>query len=86
METKRKYFGRIQVKSNSYGEIIKIGVGPKDFKLLEESKNDTGWLTIDVKPSKDGGYYAEIYEPGNSTQQYGNKQAQATNTVTDDLF
>lgn len=86
METKRKYFGRVQVKSNNYGEIIKIGVGPKDFKLLEESKNDTGWLTIDVKQSKDGGYYAEIYEPGNNTQQQNSKPVQAANTVTDDLF
>ena len=84
MEKKRKYFGRVQTKSNNYGEIIKIGVGPQDFELLNSSKGANGWLTIDVKPKQGGGYYAEIYQPNGQYQQQ--TKAQPSNTVSDDLF
>ena len=84
MQSKRKYFGRIQVKENTYGEIIKIGIGPKDFELLNSSKGETGWVTVDIKPRQEGGYYGEIYEP--QAQGQAKAQVQPANTATDDLF
>ncbi len=76
---KRKYIARIDTKETKYGEIIKVSLGPNDFKLLTDERNEKGWVMFDLKKTKDGGYYGEIapkFKP----------KAQATNTVNDDLF
>lgn len=74
----RKYVGRTDVKTTKYGEIIKVSLGPKDFQLLQEERNEKGWVMFDLKRTKDGGYYGEIapqFKPG-----------QAANATSDDLF
>jgi hypothetical protein len=82
METKRKYVGRVETKNTQYGDIIKIGLGPNDLEMINASKSAKGWVTVDVKLKKDGGYYAEIasYEPNSN---YGQPKAAPVN---DDLF
>ena len=82
METKRKYVGRVETKNTQYGDIIKVGIGPNDFEILNSSKSAKGWVTIDIKAKQGGGYYAEIasYEPKAT---YGQPKAAPVN---DDLF
>tara|TARA_R110000868_G_scaffold315459_1_gene576334 strand:- start:736 stop:972 length:237 start_codon:yes stop_codon:yes gene_type:complete len=76
---KRKYVGRLDVKETKYGEIIKVSLGPLDFQLLQDERNEKGWVMFDLKRSKEGGYYGEI-----ATQ--FKPQTEAANTATDDLF
>jgi hypothetical protein len=82
MENKRKYVGRVETKATQYGDIIKVGIGPNDFEILNSSKSAKGWVTIDIKAKQGGGYYAEIasYEPKAT---YGQPKAAPVN---DDLF
>lgn len=83
MENKRKYVGRVETKNTQYGDIIKMGLGPNDFEIINSSKSAKGWVTIDIKAKKDGGYYAEIasFEPKSN---YGQPKVAAP--VNDDLF
>lgn len=83
MESKRKYVGKIDVKGTQYGDIIKMGLGPNDLEIINSSKSAKGWVTIDIKVKKGGGYYAEIasYEP---KMNYGQPKQAAP--VNDDLF
>lgn len=76
---KRKYVGRIDIKETKYGELIKVSLGPKDFKLLSDERNEKGWVIFDLKRTKDGGYYGEVAPIFQA-------KPQATNTVADDLF
>lgn len=75
----RKYIARIDTKETKYGEIIKVSLGPNDFKLLTDEKNEKGWVMFDLKKTKDGGYYGEIAPKFV-------KKPEAANTISDDLF
>ena len=83
MENKRKYVGRVETKATQYGDIIKVGIGPNDFEILNSSKSAKGWVTIDIKAKQGGGYYGEIatFEPKSN---YG--QPKQATPVNDDLF
>jgi len=75
----KQFVGSTRVKTTKYGQIINLGLNQKDLDLLSSKLNDKGWVNIDLKSKKDGGFYAEI-----PTMDF--KTAVATNTEDDDLF
>jgi hypothetical protein len=75
----KQFVGSTRVKTTKYGQIINLGLNEKDLNLLKSKMNDRGWVNIDLKSKKDGGFYAEI-----PTMEF--KGASATNAQDDDLF
>jgi len=75
----KQFVGSTRVKTTKYGQIINLGLNEKDLNLLKGNLNDRGWVNIDLKSKKDGGFYAEI-----PTMEF--KGAKAANTQDDDLF
>ena len=59
--TQKIYVGRVEVKEGQYGELISVAFGPQDFEKLEAAKNERGWVNLNWKQSKEGGYYMEVY-------------------------
>jgi hypothetical protein len=80
------FVGKIDVITTQYGEIIKFKLGPNDFKALEEAKNDSGWVVVDIKEGKKG-KYAQIntYKAKGDAPQGGNRVAPAAPQVQDDF-
>lgn len=76
--TEKQFVGSTRVKTTKYGQIINLGLNQKDLDLLKSKLNDKGWVNIDLKSKKDGGFYAEI-----PTMDF---PAAATNAQDDDLF
>ena len=72
---KKVYVGRVEVKEGKYGELISVALGPQGFEKLEAAKNERGWVNLNWKQSKEGGYYMEVYQGGGA----GNG-AKASNT------
>jgi predicted dithiol-disulfide oxidoreductase (DUF899 family) len=60
------YVGRVETKEGKYGELISVSLGPQDFEKLEAAKNQRGWVNLNWKQSKDGGYYMEVYQNASS--------------------
>lgn len=60
------YVGRIEAKEGKFGELISVAFGPQDFEKLEAAKNERGWVNLNWKKSKEGGYYMEVYSGGSS--------------------
>lgn len=58
------FIGRVDVQTvqgnNGEWEKIKIALGPKDFELLEEHKNEKGWVNLLFQKSKGGKNYIEV--------------------------
>jgi len=54
------YVGRTEEKETTFGTITKLSFGPQDFEKLEQYKNASGWVNMEIKTSKDGGLYVEI--------------------------
>lgn len=75
----KQFVGSTRVKTTKYGQIINLGLNQKDLDLLSSKLNDKGWVNIDLKSKKDGGFYAEI-----PTMDF--KPAVATNTEDDDFL
>lgn len=62
--TQKIYVGRVETKEGQYGELISVAFGPQDFDKLEAAKNAKGWVNLNWKQSKEGGYYLEVYQGG----------------------
>lgn len=77
--TEKKFVGSTRVKTTKYGQIINLGLKASDLETLKANLNDRGWVNIDLKSKKDGGFYAEI-----PTMDF--KPVAATNATDDDLF
>lgn len=73
----KQFVGSTRVKTTKYGQIINLGLNSKDLEKLQSNLNDKGWVNIDLKTKKDGGFYAEI-----PTMEY----KAAANAQDDDLF
>ena len=58
--TEKKFVGSTRVKTTKYGQIINLGLKASDLETLKANLNDRGWVNIDLKSKKDGGFYAEI--------------------------
>lgn len=81
------FVGKIDVITTQYGEIIKFKIGPNDFKALEEAKNESGWVVVDIKEGKKGKYgQINTYKAkGGDAPQGGNRVAPAAPQVVDDF-
>jgi hypothetical protein len=60
------YVGRVETKEGKYGELVSVSLGPQDFEKLEAAKNERGWVNLNWKQAKDGGYYMEVYQNAGS--------------------
>ena len=82
------YVGCVEVKEGQFGELVSVALGPQDFEKLEAAKNERGWVNLNWKKSKEGGYYMEVYTgaKGNgSGAKASNTQAAFTQNTTTDL-
>lgn len=78
-ESKKAFVGRVEQKPNKFGETeIRLSFGPQDFEKLEEFKNDKGWTNVNIRTSKEGKLYAELWMATNSTKP-------AVSPISDDL-
>ena len=77
------YVGRVETKEGQYGELVSIAFGPQDFEKLEAAKNERGWVNLNWKQSKEGGYYMEVYTGGKSGNGAKASNAQAAFTKND---
>ena len=41
------------------GAILKVGIPMEELQRIEKN----GWVNFDIKTSKEGKYYAEVYHP-----------------------
>jgi hypothetical protein len=82
MSQDKIFVGSTRVKNAKYGEIINIGFNEKDLKVLKDNINERGWVNINLKSKKAGGYYAELEQP----MAAGATAGSASNTQDDDLF
>ncbi len=81
MSQDKIFVGSTRVKNAKYGDIINVGFNEKDINLLKENLNERGWVNINLKTKKAGGYYAELEQPMES-----NGPAMPANTVEEDIF
>jgi hypothetical protein len=56
----RQFVGKTKVIETKYGSIIKIAFGPNDFEVMANSRNDKGWVNLEMKDKRDGGKYLQI--------------------------
>jgi len=54
------FVGKTNVVSTKYGEIVKVALGPQDFEVLSNAKNDKGWVNLEIKDKRDGGKYIQL--------------------------
>lgn len=54
------FVGKTNVVTTQYGQIVKIALGPQDFEVLLNSKNDRGWVNLEMKDKRDGGKYIQL--------------------------
>lgn len=54
------FVGKTNVVTTQYGQIVKIALGPQDFEVLQNSKNDKGWVNLEMKDKRDGGKYLQL--------------------------
>jgi len=62
------FVGKTNVVTTQYGEIIKVSLGPQDFEVLNNAKNEKGWVNLEIKGKRDGGKYIQLqgeYKGGN---------------------
>ena len=79
MANDKTFVAKTSVVSTQYGQIVKIALGPQDFEVLNNAKNEKGWVNLEMKDKRDGGKYLQLQ--GEYT---GAKKPQAVND-TDDL-
>ena len=39
-----------------------MALGPQDFEVLMNSKNDKGWVNLEMKDKRDGGKYIQLQQ------------------------
>ena len=54
------FVGKTNVVTTKYGEIVKVALGPQDFEVLSNAKNDKGWVNLEIKDKRDGGKYIQL--------------------------
>lgn len=79
MANDKTFVGKTSVVNTKYGTITKIALGPQDFEVLMNNKNEKGWVNLEMKDKRDGGKYIQIQGDLNSKP-----KAQAVND-TDDM-
>tara|TARA_R100000406_G_scaffold94065_1_gene85154 strand:- start:187 stop:426 length:240 start_codon:yes stop_codon:yes gene_type:complete len=54
------FVGKTTVVNTKYGQIVKVALGPQDFEVLTNNKNDKGWVNLEIKDKRDGGKYIQL--------------------------
>lgn len=54
------FVGKTSVVTTKYGQIVKVALGPQDFEVLTNNKNDKGWVNLEIKDKRDGGKYIQL--------------------------
>lgn len=54
------FVGQTKNINTKFGEIIKISLGPSDFQKLQDAQNEKGWVNLEMKNKRDGGYYLQV--------------------------
>ena len=54
------FVGKTTVVNTKFGQIVKVALGPKDFEVLTNNKNDKGWVNLEIKDKRDGGKYIQL--------------------------
>jgi len=81
MSQDKVFVAKTTVVNTKFGQIVKIALGPQDFEVLQNSKNDKGWVNLEMKDKRDGGKYIQLQ--GEYT---GKPKAQAVNDGDDMPF
>lgn len=77
--SEKVFVGKTSVVNTKYGQIVKVALGPQDFEVLMNSKNDRGWVNLEMKDKRDGGKYLQLQ------QAMPQQQAAAAVNDTDDM-
>ena len=56
----KQFVGKTSVITTKYGEIVKVALGPQDFEVLQNAKNEKGWVNLEIKDKRDGGKYIQL--------------------------
>lgn len=56
------FVGKTSVVNTKYGQIVKVALGPQDFEVLMNSKNEKGWVNLEMKDKRDGGKYIQLQQ------------------------
>lgn len=85
-QSEKVFIGRTTVIKTQYGEITKISFGPQDYEKLEQYKNASGWINLEVKEKRGGERYCEVslYQGKGGAQQSAPVGA-AVNQEDDDM-
>ena len=54
------FVGKTNVVNTKFGQIVKVTFGPQDFEVLQNAKNDKGWVNLEIKDKRDGGKYIQL--------------------------
>lgn len=60
MSQDKQFVAKTSVVNTQYGQIVKIALGPQDFEILQNAKNDKGWVNLEMKDKRDGGKYIQL--------------------------
>lgn len=79
MANDKVFVGKTTVVDTKFGQIVKVALGPQDFEVLTNAKNEKGWVNLEIKDKRDGGKYIQLQGEYNAKA-----KPQAVND-TDDL-
>jgi hypothetical protein len=60
--SEKVFVGKTTVVNTQYGQIVKIALGPQDFEVLLNAKNQKGWVNLEMKDKRDGGKYVQLQQ------------------------
>ena len=60
MANDKVFVGKTSVVNTKFGQIVKVALGPQDFEVLQNNKNDKGWVNLEIKDKRDGGKYIQL--------------------------
>ena len=58
--SEKVFVGKTTVVNTQYGQIVKVALYPQDFEVLQNAKNDKGWVNFEMKDKRDGGKYVQL--------------------------
>lgn len=60
MANDKVFVGKTSVVNTKFGQIVKVALGPQDFEVLQNNKNEKGWVNLEIKDKRDGGKYIQL--------------------------
>lgn len=86
MANDKVFVGKVETKEFANGgQIIKIALSPDHQATLQSMCNEKGWVTILVRQSQKGGWYAEVdqWKPNNQQQPPQNRNVEDAQVIDD---